>query len=61
MSIWKSRSWAWTKPSAKAASRSLAAVMWGIPAASRTMVTSAVRPGRASVPLVVGSELRSQR
>src|SRR6185437_190707 len=59
-SIWKRRSWAWTKPRAKAASRSLAAVIVGMPCASRAMRTSAVSPGTDSRPLLSGKEERSQ-
>ena len=44
VSIWKSRSSAWTQPCKKNRSCSLPARMWGIPAASRDTSAAACRP-----------------
>src|SRR6185295_4494807 len=64
-SIWKKRSWACTKPRARAASSRVAARRVGIPRASRSTATGALRPGRASSPLTCGrlaaTRCRSQR
>ncbi len=59
-SICASRSWAWTKPSAKLASAMSAALMVTRPSPSRSTSTGALKPGRAMRPSICGSEPRSQ-
>ena len=58
--IWTMRSCAITKPSARNASSSLCAVMWGMPAWSKMTSTGESRQEMESSPPVVGSESLSR-
>ena len=55
-SICQRRSWAWTTPTAKAASSIEMALTWGTPQRSRPTVTSAARPATPSLPRTRGRD-----